>query len=199
MIIREAKRGEIPAVIEVLSAAFQDDPVSSWLLSGPDRRRAVHPLFFKAFIEMGLDVGGDLYVTDDVSAALLSLPGDDGDDDGGDDDGDFLALFDFLTGEEQARFGVLMATMADNHQVDVPHLHPQFLGVRPGVQEKGLGGAVFGHRLALLDAEGLPSYLEASTTRSPRLYQRLGYQHIGSPFAPPGGALMYPMWREPRR
>jgi ribosomal protein S18 acetylase RimI-like enzyme len=194
MIIREAKPDEVPAVIDVLSAAFQDDPVSSWLLSDPDRRRAVHPLFFKVFIEIGLDVGGDLYVTDDVSAALFSLPGD-----SGDDDGDFLAMFDFLTDEERAKFGLLMAVMGDSHQVDVPHLHPQFLGVRPGVQEQGLGGAVFGHRLALLDAEDLPSYIEASTARSPRLYERLGYRHVGEPFAPPGGALMYPMWREPRR
>ena len=51
--------------------------------------------------------------------------------------------------------------------------------------------------MAALDEQGVPAYLEASSTLSPSLYQRHGFEHIGSPFGPEPGPKMYPMWREP--
>lgn len=48
------------------------------------------------------------------------------------------------------------------------------------------------------DREGLPAYLEASSARSRRLYERLGFHFLGRAVALPDGPPMYPMWREPK-
>ncbi|MFJ8632616.1 hypothetical protein [Streptomyces sp. NPDC093568] len=40
--------------------------------------------------------------------------------------------------------------------------------------------------------------LEASSVRSRRLYERLGFEPEGEPIALPDGPRMWPMWREPR-
>jgi hypothetical protein len=52
-------------------------------------------------------------------------------------------------------------------------------------------------RLAALDSQGLPTYLEASNRDSARLYERLGYKRLDRTTDMPGGPSLYPMWRNP--
>jgi GNAT superfamily N-acetyltransferase len=72
------------------------------------------------------------------------------------------------------------------------------IGVSPGKQGNGIGSALLGLALERCDADGRLAYLEGSTTRSARLYERHGFQpagliQVGS--SPP----LLPMLRKPRR
>jgi predicted N-acetyltransferase YhbS len=73
-----------------------------------------------------------------------------------------------------------------------------FLGVVPGMQGRGLGGALLRERLATADTEGLPAYLEASSPGSKALYERHGFRCVGDPVRLPDGPDIWPMWRAAR-
>ena len=51
--------------------------------------------------------------------------------------------------------------------------------------------------LRRIDAEGAPAYLEASNSANVPLYQRFGFQPIGSFVVPDGGPEVVTMWRDP--
>ncbi|MCD0446872.1 GNAT family N-acetyltransferase [Glycomyces sp. A-F 0318] len=86
--------------------------------------------------------------------------------------------------------------MAAAHPRDFPHLHLHSIATVPWLRGEGAGGALLAERLRLADEEGLPVYLEASTARSARLYERAGFAAAGAPIALPGGGPeLVPMWR----
>jgi ribosomal protein S18 acetylase RimI-like enzyme len=191
--IRTASHADLTDVGQLLGVAFQQDPISTWLFPDAARRREVQKKFFQAFATLALDSGGVIYLTDDQIATTVWFDSEaDGDED------DFMARFDMLTPAESETFGQLAGWMADNHPTRGAHMHLQFIGVHPDYQRSGIGGTLLRHNLALLDEQGTPAYLEASSTLSPPLYQRKGFEHIGTPFGPEPGPKLYPMWREPK-
>ncbi|MEV6877870.1 GNAT family N-acetyltransferase [Amycolatopsis sp. NPDC051128] len=184
--VRAADPSEVDTVAGILAAAFQDDPVSRWVFPGDERRTGAHPVFFRAIAEAGF-AAGRVEVTADGSAAIVWLPG-------GEDGGD--GSIAGLKVAEAGRLGVLLGMMADREPPE-RHWHAQFLGVVPGRQRQGVGGRLLRHGLDRFDAEGVPTYLEASSPDSARLYRRLGFRDHGPAFAPPGGPSMQPMRRAP--
>jgi ribosomal protein S18 acetylase RimI-like enzyme len=192
MTICEASYADLRLVGQLLGTAFHDDPVSVWLFPEAERRQAVQPAFFEAFATLALDSGGVVYLREDQVAASVWFPG--GEDDGDEDDS--MARFDMLSDSEMEMFDHLSELMAENHPDRGAHMHLQFIAVEPDRQRSGIGGELLEHNLAILDKDGTPAYLEASSELSPPLYQRLGFAHLGTPFGPDGGPKMYPMWRE---
>ncbi|MEU0792114.1 GNAT family N-acetyltransferase [Amycolatopsis sp. NPDC005961] len=183
--VRAADPSEVDIVVELLVEAFQDDPVSRWVFPDAGRRRAVsHPAFFGALVEAGF-AAGHVDVTGDHTAAVIWLPA------GGDDE-----PIEGLDAAEADRLGVLLGLMAAVEPAG-PLWHAQFVGVRPGHQGRGIGGRLLRHGLDRADAEGVPTYLEASSPDSTRLYRRLGFRDHGPAFRPPGGPPMQPMRRPP--
>jgi GNAT superfamily N-acetyltransferase len=76
------------------------------------------------------------------------------------------------------------------------HYHLQILGVVPERQGAGLGGALMAPMLQRCDRDGVPAYLEATSDRNRRLYERHGFRAHGQIPLPDGPAL-WRMWREP--
>jgi len=184
--VRAARPAELDTVVGILVAAFQDDPVSRWVFPGAERRRTgAHPAFFREIAAAGF-AAGHVDVTGDLSAAVIWLPGDAGGE----------ASIEGLEPAELDRLGVLLGLMA-RREPGEPHWHAQFIGVLPGRQRRGTGSRLLRHGLDRADAEGLPTYLEASSPDSTRLYRRLGFGDHGPAFRPPGGPPMQPMWRAP--
>ena len=62
---------------------------------------------------------------------------------------------------------------------------------------QGIGFGLLADNLRMVDAAGLPAYLEASNPANVVLYQRFGFQPHGS-FVLPDGPEVVTMWREPR-
>jgi GNAT superfamily N-acetyltransferase len=88
--------------------------------------------------------------------------------------------------------------LEQRHPVGREHLHLAFLGVVPGAQGSGLGGELLRGRLSRADADRVPAYLEASSSRSRPFYERHGFRTTGAPIVLPDGPRLWPMWREPR-
>jgi hypothetical protein len=72
----------------------------------------------------------------------------------------------------------------------------QFLGVAPAWQGQGIGSALMTPVLERCDREGVRAYLDATSERNKRLYERHGFV-AQDRFAPPGGPPIWPMWRQP--
>src|ERR1700734_2605859 len=84
-----------------------------------------------------------------------------------------------------------------NHPDHEDHFYLPFIAVRPQFFGHGIGTALLRDRLAALDSQGLPTYLEASNCDSARLYERLGYKRLDRTTDMPDGPSLYPMWRDP--
>ncbi|MBE1579257.1 GNAT family N-acetyltransferase [Amycolatopsis roodepoortensis] len=186
MIIRAAEESEMDTVIDVLSEAFHEDPVSMWVFPGDERRAVALPIFHRAVVQGMLAAGGHVDVTGDLSGAAVWAPG-------GDEDIDDEA-FAGLTGEEIGRLMMVFELMTEHAPVGEYH-HAQFIGVRKNAQRRGIGARLLKYGL---DRNGpVPAYLEASSAESAKLYRRLGFRDHGPAFAVEGGPPMLPMWREP--
>ncbi|UOZ06904.1 GNAT family N-acetyltransferase [Amycolatopsis sp. WQ 127309] len=184
--VRAADPAELEVVVDILVAAFQDDPLGRWLFPDDERRRTTaHPAYFRAMAETGF-ADGWVDVATDLSATMIwtaagadirhagPIPG--------------------LDRAEQTRLDVVLDLLAEREPSD-KHAYAQYLGVVPGNQRTGAGGRVFRYGLDRCDAEVVPAYLEASSADSARLYRRLGFRDHGPAFAPVSGPPVFPMWR----
>jgi GNAT superfamily N-acetyltransferase len=201
--IRTAGAGDRELIVRLLDEAFQDDPVSGWVFPGVEERRGKHPGLMAAFTDIVL-AAGRIDVTEDGSACALwlSMPDDEAHDDPDGHDG---------AAEDEGPAQVREAVDPDNERIEMigrltAAIHPTgraheylwMIGVAPGRQGEGLGTALIETVLGRCDREALPAYLEASSARSRKLYERLGFELVGPVLDLPDGPAMWPMWREPR-
>lgn len=196
--IRTATAADRELVVRLLDEAFQDDPVSGWVFPGAEYRRATHHRLMAAFTDIVL-ADGRVDVTADGSACALWLPtpaGEGDHDHDADDDG--AAQVREAVDPANERVELIARLTAEIHPADRAHEYLWMIGVSPDRQGEGLGTALIGAVLDRCDSDGVPAYLEASSARSRRLYERLGFALHGSPLDLPDGPQMFPMWREPQ-
>ncbi|MFE1291593.1 GNAT family N-acetyltransferase [Streptomyces sp. NPDC058751] len=204
--IRVAGEADRELVVRLLDEAFQDDPVSNWVFPDPERRRAKHPGLMAAFTDVVLAEGRvDLAEDGSACALWLSVPAagshegtgeGGGEGDGAQEDGP--AQLRAAVDPDNERIELIGRLTADIHPEGRAHEYLWMIGVAPGRQGEGLGGALIESVLERCDREGLAAYLEASNARSRALYERLGFELSGRPLDLPDGPRMWPMWREPR-
>ena len=84
------------------------------------------------------------------------------------------------------------------HPRDRPHFYLSLLGTHPDHRGKGLGMALLAESLGLIDAEGMPAYLESSNPANYARYERIGFRRIGAFSTPDGTRTVATMWREPQ-
>lgn len=99
---------------------------------------------------------------------------------------------------DNERVETIARLMAEGHPAGRAHEYLWMIAVAPARQGEGLGAALIRHVLERCDREGLPAYLEASSERSTKLYERLGYSFTDNTIDLPDGPRMFPMWREPK-
>jgi GNAT superfamily N-acetyltransferase len=158
--------------ISTLVSAFTDDPVERWLWPDTQAYLTHFPKFVAAF-------GGQAFRDETVwtlgefsAVALWLAPGSE-------PDGE--AIFDALSEgvapeKHQDSFAVL--EQMDQSHPEYPHWYLPWLGVNRAMQGGGLGGALIGRCLAMVDESHLPAYLETPNPRTVPLYERQGFQVI---------------------
>ncbi|WP_280265057.1 GNAT family N-acetyltransferase [Nocardia wallacei] len=93
------------------------------------------------------------------------------------------------------RLETVLTSVTERHPAEFPHRYLQSIATVPHRRGSGAGAAILTDRLKAAAAEGLPAYLEASTERSSRLYERCGFVLQGDPIhLPDGGPTLRPMW-----
>jgi ribosomal protein S18 acetylase RimI-like enzyme len=192
--IRTAGPDDLDAVVDVLTAAFHNDPVMTWAF--PDaaiRPRRLGGLWtFMAGVGY-LPRGGSTLVPGGDAAALWMAPGDGLNSEFWSANARrFVALLD----GDVARLGSMSEQMDANHPHDRDHWYLMAIGVSPAAQGRRLGSALLAHTLAAADAAEAPAYLEASSARSRALYERFGFEVLAEMRAP-DGPPMWGMWRQP--
>ncbi|MGV9251529.1 GNAT family N-acetyltransferase [Streptomyces sp. NPDC003697] len=198
--VRAADEGDRALVVRLLDEAFQDDPVSNWLFPEPGHRRRTHPRLMAAFTDI-VSAEGRIDITGDGSACALwlSVPagGLAGDGGASGDVDDAVRLRESVDPANE-RVERIVRLTAGAHPADRAHEYLWMIAVAPDRQGEGLGTTLIRHVLDRCDRTGLPAYLEASSTRSTKLYQRLGFAFTDRTLDLPDGPRMWPMWREPR-
>jgi GNAT superfamily N-acetyltransferase len=193
---RPATLEDLPTVVAVAAAAFQDDPVMSWVFQDA----AVRPARLRALFSMPagdmLRGNGEVHVVEDASVALWRDPSFEH---GGlresDDESTAAAIADFTDGELE-RLMVMGATLSANHPHE-PHWFLNVLGTAPSRQGQGLGASAIAPVLERCDADGVRAYLDSTNPRNRPFYRRLGFVDAGE-IPLPGGPSLEAMWRDPR-
>ncbi|QES50099.1 GNAT family N-acetyltransferase [Streptomyces venezuelae] len=192
--IRQAGPSDRDAVARLLDEAFRNDPVSSWVFPDPEHRRAVHGKFLGVFVDVALEQGRIDYAVDGSCAALwLRVPA------GEHEDGeDIPAKMRAVADPDNERCELVGRLTGEVHPTAEEHEYLLMIAVDPARQGSGLGTALMRPVLDACDRDGVPAYLEASSERSKRLYERLGWEFTGTAVQLPDGPPMWPMWRKPQ-
>ena len=180
------------AVVHTLTLAFAGDPVNRWYLPDADRFLTYFPQIVASFIDQSIAAGA-CFVTEDLAGAALWLPPGVS----GDDAAMEAIVAQAAPPEVLAPMGDLFAQFENYHPHDDDLWYLPLIGVDPGHQGKGVGGALMKHALAIIDAAGALSYLESSTPKNVPLYERHGFEAmVRLPFARDG--IVTPMVRQRR-
>lgn len=177
-------------VAATLAAAFADDPAMRYLFpddaARPARLRRFFSLIWRAEPDRTIS-----FTIDGAAAALWRRPGA-----WQTPPSRMLRL----AGPMLAAFGTALPralrlmTLLERHHAEPPHWYLEFVGCRPEMQGKGLGGAVIRAGLARADEAGIPCALETATASNVPLYESLGFRVVET-FSAPGGLTFWEMWR----
>ncbi|MFF3749599.1 GNAT family N-acetyltransferase [Streptomyces sp. NPDC002018] len=192
--IRRAGQSDRAALVRLLEEAFDDDPVSHWIFPDVDHRHRALGLFLGAFTDIALAEGRVDLMEDGTAMALwLQVPSG-----RPEEEDDTPARMRALADPDNERVELVGRLTGAIHPHDRAHEYLLMIAVSPEHQGRGRGRALIEPVLERCDREGVPAYLEASSTRSRGLYERLGFIFTGTTVDLPGGPHLWPMWREPR-
>ena len=193
--ITTATPADMERAIAALVPAFGSDPVCRWVWPDPQQYLASFPEFARAFggraFERGTAYAVGDYV-DDYAGAALWLPPE------VQPDEDALAelLLRTVAEEDRDDMFAVFEQMATYHPRE-PHWYLPLIGVDPSRQGKGYGSLLMRHALAACDRDGTTAYLESSNPANVPLYERHGFEVLGTirvGTSPP----IFPMLRRPR-
>ncbi len=195
-------RSHVPAAARIVATALADDPGYRLLLPDDGRRVGELTSLYRMTLADTAAHGRGFVTTIGrvVTAALATYP-----------PGTFpmtatrwvragaqIARIAALAREQSGaliRFSRLIASA-----VPADSWYFQALGVRPDLQHTGRGAALLRAALALVDAEGVPSYLETNVPENVAYYEHFGYAAIREPVPlAPGGPWVHPMLRPAHR
>ena len=159
--------------IHTLVSAFEDDPVERWLYPAAEAYAHHFPAFVAAF-------GGDAFrdgtvwrLGDFAAVAFWFRPGRE-------PDGDAVVrvLVETVAEDRHADAFATLEQMAAAHPDD-PHWYLPWFGVDRRLHGRGLGTVLLSRCLEIVDASGLPAYLETPNPRTVRFYERAGFRTTG--------------------
>lgn len=190
LVVDAATAAEEAAVVDTLMLAFASDPATRWTWPDPSAYLEAFACFVRAFGGAAF-VHGSAFRIGTAGAALWLPPGI------GPDDQAMVALMQATAAPESMIDGMqVMQQMASYHPHE-PHWYLTLIGVDPACQGKGVGGTLMRHATDLFDRDGALAYLESSNPRNVPLYQRHGFEILGTIQA--GSSPVFtPMLRKPR-
>jgi ribosomal protein S18 acetylase RimI-like enzyme len=184
-------RPDAERAVGVIVLAFSNDPVARWVNPDPLQYLTHFPAGVRAFGGRAFDHGTGHHLSGFAGAALWLPPG-------------VLPDEDALGAAVQASVSETMRDevfavferMGSYHPAE-PYWYLPLIGVDPAHQRKGYGSVLLQHALAQCDRDRTPAYLESSNPANIPLYQRHGFEIMGTiqvGSSPP----IFPMFRPAR-
>jgi ribosomal protein S18 acetylase RimI-like enzyme len=190
-VVRSATEGERRAVIDVVTLAFAADPLTRWAIPNPADYLAAMPTIVDAFGGNGLTHGTTFLIDGYPGAAMWLPPGV-----APDVDRMMLIIDRYVHGQVKEEFLGVFEQMGAYHPHET-HWYLPLIGVDPAKQGRGYGAALMRHAAQRFDRDGVVAYLESSNPRNISLYERHGFEVLGTirvGSSPP----VTPMLRRPR-
>ena len=190
---RHATPQDIDVVTNIMTLAFSDDPLWSWIFERTDGRTDHHGAFWRIFVKGALRYP-DSWITDGGEASTLWIPP------GGTDvtvaQGELLEELVVRYVESRADAYVeLFDGLEAAHPRDVDHYFLTLFGTHPDHRGHGIGMRLLAQDLERIDDEHLPAYLESSNPANNRRYASVGFEPYAEVVAPGGGPVVSTMWR----
>lgn len=190
---RVAAAADGSLVTRILVDAFHDDPMwGPWTFPDPRTRHQGRAAVFGLLVEGAMRYPWVWLAADDAAAAVWIPPG----------------ASELSSAQEQQIDSVLQESLGSEADSVLeafemfaearptePHYYLTLLGTDPVHHGRGAGQRLLSANLGLVDAAGVPAYLEASDELVP-LYQRFGFRVLEH-FTLTDGPAVNGMWREP--
>jgi len=189
--IKSATTAEEAAIIAVITLAFSTDPVARWAYPDPQQYLTSMPLLVKAFGGKAVAQGSAYYVDGYAGAALWLPPAVHPNDE------ELSAVIERTVAAWDKRDLLAVFEQMGNSHPKEPHWYLPLIGVETIHQGHGYGSALMQHALLPCDRDQTLAYLESSNPRNISLYQRHGFEILGTiqvGTSPP----LFPMVRKPR-
>jgi GNAT superfamily N-acetyltransferase len=195
MHVRFASSEDTDGIARTLAEAFFHDPVWGWAFADPTQRKAQHEAWFRLLIGSALPHGWVWTTPAHEAASVWVPPG-----------------FPELDESDEARLGPMLQEMLGAraelvlevfdrfeaaHPHDRDHYYLSLLGTHTDHRGSGIGMGLLAENLALLDAIGMPAYLESTNPANLLRYESVGFVVCGAFDLPDGGPSVTTMWREP--
>jgi ribosomal protein S18 acetylase RimI-like enzyme len=183
MRVTKLHESQLDEAAGVLTRAFFDYPVWTWLAADEAQRWELMPWFMRVSLRYGL-LTGETYVAGEpiVGVAMWEPPG------GLDADLDEDAAGRAKTGWDElparmgeaamARFNAMIATqrpVRERVSGGAPVWYLPWIGVDPAAQRSGVGTALLRDVFARADAQGIPCMLETEKEANVPYYERHGF------------------------
>lgn len=194
--LRRGTADDLGEMAAVLGAAFADYPATRWTVDARDHVARVTGLQRLSLERLGLPFGAAWVAAVDGAIASVAvwmdsrvpIP---------------ASVWADMADEQRALEGDrAAASIAADRELDglrptSDHLYLGAVGTLPSAQRTGLARRVLSVLLAAADADGLPVYLETSTTANVRLYESMAFA-VTDRVDLPGGPTTWAMLRTPR-
>ena len=190
-LIRTATAADAERCLAVLALAFGSDPPCRWAWPDPQQYLEAFPRFAQAFGGGAMAHGTANYYAGFSGVALWLPPGV------APDEASLVRVIQETVAASRQDAMFAMFEQMDAFHPREAHWHLPLIGVDPAHQGKGIGAALLRHVLHACDSQKVVAYLEATSRRNVPLYERHGFEALGSiqvTDSPP----VVPMVRQPR-
>jgi GNAT superfamily N-acetyltransferase len=191
---RLATADDLSSIVETLALAFADDPVWRPSLTRPGAPPDGMVEFWSIWIRGALRYPWT-WLLGQADAVSVWIPPS-GTELSDEQEAEMRTLAEERLGRSGSRaLELTFESFATSHPRSEPHFYLSLLGTHPRSRGQGLGMSLLASNLAVIDAEGVPSYLESSNPANDARYQRHGFRPITRFSAPAGGPVVTGMWR----
>lgn len=189
--IRLADAADEDVVLRTVTLAFSADPVARWINPDLASYLEVMPKIVSAFVGNGF-AAKSIFVAGDGEGVAAWLPPEVG----LDEERLGAVITEHVASPVREDLMSVFEQMGKFHP-EGPHWYLPCIGVDPRWQGQGIGSRLMAHALERCDAVGVAAYLESSNPRNIELYQRHGFEIVGTIQAGTSPSIV-PMIREAR-
>jgi GNAT superfamily N-acetyltransferase len=185
----------VPAIAACLASAFYEDPVwGPWALPDETTREVRLRELMGFWIESNVRFP-TVWLTDECESVAAWIPPGEPDLTPAEQEL-FSPLIEHLFADRAPEVGALFDLFETNHP-DEPHYYLSLWGTHPDFARQGFGTRLIKHCLEIVDAAGMPAYLESSNPANLPRYETLGFAPQIE-FSVPGSPVLTTMWRAAR-
>jgi ribosomal protein S18 acetylase RimI-like enzyme len=197
-LLRLTKKDILPGAV-TLAKAFQDYPLTRWLVPDESTRLKTQSRGFRGTVQGGIQYG-EVYATSAKmeGLAIWYFPGEQWEPQQRKFSPQrwFSSLFADRERMRRVRSWVDYANGIRKHVVPGRHLYLQILGVDPDYQGQGYASRLLKPMLTRADREGLPCFLDTEVEKNVKLYEHFGFKVEGEGLVPGSNVHSWAMVRK---